>query len=141
MYTFKDFLKSFGKYEKNKKSGMHLLSVLLIAILFCLPMCAGGCQMQGEDPDIDSETIDTDGQPNDSLLSNASSDGKLITVGFSQLGAESDWRVANTESIKGSFTREQGFELMFDDAPCDDPFAYPANWFPFWKVFCVPAAF
>lgn len=104
------------KYEKNNIKGMHLLSVLLIAILFCLPMCAGGCQMQGEDPDIDNETIETDGQPNDSLLSNASSDGKLITVGFSQLGAESDWRVANTESIKESFTREQGFELMFDDA-------------------------
>ena len=41
---------------------------------------------------------------------------ELITVGFSQLGAESDWRVANTESIKNSLTRENGFELMFDDA-------------------------
>lgn len=40
----------------------------------------------------------------------------IITVGFSQLGAESDWRVANTESIKNSLTRENGFELMFDDA-------------------------
>ena len=40
----------------------------------------------------------------------------LITVGFSQLGAESDWRVANTDSIKSSLTRENGIELMFDDA-------------------------
>ena len=40
----------------------------------------------------------------------------LITVGFSQLGAESDWRVANTDSIKGSLTRENSIELMFDDA-------------------------
>ena len=40
----------------------------------------------------------------------------LITVGFSQLGAESDWRVANTESIKSILTRTNGFELMFDDA-------------------------
>ena len=40
----------------------------------------------------------------------------LINVGFSQLGAESDWRVANTESITGSLSRENGFELMFDDA-------------------------
>jgi len=44
------------------------------------------------------------------------SDTELITVGFSQLGAESDWRVANTESIKSSLTRANGFELMFDDA-------------------------
>ena len=41
---------------------------------------------------------------------------KYINVGFSQLGAESDWRVANTESIKENLTREAGFELMFDDA-------------------------
>ncbi|SEQ31777.1 simple sugar transport system substrate-binding protein [Lachnospiraceae bacterium NE2001] len=41
---------------------------------------------------------------------------KLITVGFSQLGAESDWRVANTASIQNSLTRQNGFDLMFDDA-------------------------
>ena len=39
-----------------------------------------------------------------------------ITVGFSQLGAESDWRVANTESMRGSLTRDVGFDLIFDDA-------------------------
>ena len=41
---------------------------------------------------------------------------ELITVGFSQLGAESDWRVANTESIKSSLSLENGYNLMFDDA-------------------------
>ena len=41
---------------------------------------------------------------------------ELIRVGFSQLGAESDWRVANTASIQNSLTRQNGFELMFDDA-------------------------
>ena len=41
---------------------------------------------------------------------------KYINVGFSQLGAEYDWRVANTESIRNSLSREAGFELMFDDA-------------------------
>lgn len=41
-------------------------------------------------------------------------DGK-ITVGFSQLGAESDWRVASTASIK-SACEEAGFELIFSDA-------------------------
>ncbi|MBO4863910.1 MAG: ABC transporter substrate-binding protein [Eubacterium sp.] len=40
----------------------------------------------------------------------------FITVGFSQLGAESDWRVANTESMRGSLTRQAGFDLIFDDA-------------------------
>lgn len=38
-----------------------------------------------------------------------------IIVGFSQLGAESDWRSANTKSMKETFTAENGFELIFDD--------------------------
>ena len=39
-----------------------------------------------------------------------------ITVGFSQVGAESDWRTANTESMKSTFSEESGYELIFDDA-------------------------
>lgn len=40
---------------------------------------------------------------------------KGIVVGFSQLGAESDWRSANTESMKSTFTSENGYELIFED--------------------------
>ena len=40
----------------------------------------------------------------------------LITVGFSQVGAESDWRVANTKSMRESLSEENGFELLFDNA-------------------------
>ena len=39
-----------------------------------------------------------------------------ITVGFSQVGAESDWRTANTESMKSTFSEENGYELIIDDA-------------------------
>ena len=39
-----------------------------------------------------------------------------ITVGFSQVGAESDWRTANTVSMKSTFSEENGYELIFDDA-------------------------
>ena len=41
-------------------------------------------------------------------------DGK-ITMGFSQVGAESGWRTANTNSIKEAATAA-GIELKFDDA-------------------------
>ena len=44
----------------------------------------------------------------------AAGDG-AITVGFSQVGAESEWRTANTESIK-SAAKEAGIELKFSDA-------------------------
>lgn len=40
----------------------------------------------------------------------------LIIIGLSQIGAESDWRVANSESMKGVFTEENGYRLLFDDA-------------------------
>lgn len=38
-----------------------------------------------------------------------------ITVGFSQLGAESDWRSENTESMRATFTEENGYQLIFED--------------------------
>lgn len=41
---------------------------------------------------------------------------ELIVVGMSQVGAESDWRVANSESMKAVFTEENGYRLLFDDA-------------------------
>jgi len=44
------------------------------------------------------------------------SEAKLIKVGFSQTGAESVWRVANTESLKNALNEENGFELIYDDA-------------------------
>lgn len=40
----------------------------------------------------------------------------LIEVGFSQLGAESDWRVANTASMMSAFSEENGYELLYDNA-------------------------
>jgi len=39
-----------------------------------------------------------------------------ITVGFSQVGAESDWRTANSQSMKDTFSKENGYDLIFDDA-------------------------
>jgi len=40
----------------------------------------------------------------------------LIVVGFSQVGAESEWRVANTESMKAALSEKNGYQLIFDDA-------------------------
>ena len=41
---------------------------------------------------------------------------QLTRVGFSQLGAESDWRVANTDSMIRAFSEENGYELLYDNA-------------------------
>ncbi len=41
---------------------------------------------------------------------------ELIVVGVSQIGAESEWRVASSESIKSVLTEENGYRLLFDVA-------------------------
>lgn len=47
-----------------------------------------------------------------------SSDGSLITVGFAQVGHESDWRTASTNSIQSALSEENGIDLQFVD--CDN---------------------
>src|SRR6266545_3988960 len=45
----------------------------------------------------------------------AQADKKKITLGFSQIGAESEWRTANTKSIKEA-AQAEGINLKFSDA-------------------------
>ncbi len=48
----------------------------------------------------------------------AQASGDLITVGFAQVGHESDWRTASTKSVQDAFTEANGFDLQFVD--CDN---------------------
>lgn len=77
----------------------------LIAALLMVTMVATmavGCGSKGGDS---SEDAGSDEGGSD-----------VITVGFAQVGAESDWRTANSESMKTTFTEENGYKLIFDDA-------------------------
>ena len=40
----------------------------------------------------------------------------VVVVGMSQVGSESMWRTANTNSIQNVFTQENGYFLLFDNA-------------------------
>lgn len=44
---------------------------------------------------------------------------KLIKVGFAQTGSESGWRAANTKSMKEAFSKQNGFDLLFNAADND----------------------
>ena len=48
--------------------------------------------------------------------SRSEKDDGIITVGFSQIGAESAWRVANTESIQSEAEKRPNIKLIFSDA-------------------------
>ena len=41
---------------------------------------------------------------------------EFIVVGFSQVGAESDWRNANTQSMRSALSERNGYRLIIDDA-------------------------
>jgi len=40
----------------------------------------------------------------------------LTVVGFSQVGSESDWRIANTQSMRRAFSEANGYKLIIKDA-------------------------
>lgn len=71
---------------------------IIISLLFCI--CLFSCR------DV------VDGSP---AISEEETGDDEIVIGFSQLGAESDWRSANTESMKEAFSNENGYKLIFED--------------------------
>lgn len=46
--------------------------------------------------------------------------GDVISVGFAQVGHESDWRAANTQNYQDTFSEANGYELSFVDADNDN---------------------
>lgn len=57
-----------------------------------------------------------------SVAASVSAEDGVITVGFAQVGHESDWRTASTKSAQDVFSADNGYDLQFVD--CDnDPAA------------------
>ena len=79
----------------------------VLAVLLCAAMTAALAVGCGGSKGSDSSDKSSD---------SSSSSDDVITVGFSQVGAESDWRTANSESMKSTFSEKNGYKLIFDDA-------------------------
>lgn len=90
-----------------------IISLLLTAAMAVGVLAGCGSATSGGDSSSDSAAAEDDAA-DDSGDSGDSSD--TLTIGFSQVGAESDWRTANTESMKSTFSTENGYTLIFDDA-------------------------
>lgn len=82
-----------------KKIGMAFLCI------FCAVFLLAGCTGE-EDPADFSQLYDEMPESSD----------EYILVGFSQVGSESDWRRASTESFRSTFTEENGYYLLYEDA-------------------------
>ena len=77
------------------------INLLLILMLLCSLMMISCGQAKDE--------------VNSAIIAESNEDDKIV-IGFSQVGAESDWRKANTESMKETFTEEKGYHLIISDA-------------------------
>lgn len=88
----------------KKKFLATALSVMMAATMLT------GCGSDAGNTD-DKATSGTSSEKQDDK-----SGDDVITVGFSQVGAESDWRTANSQSMKDTFSEANGYKLIFDDA-------------------------
>jgi galactofuranose transport system substrate-binding protein len=77
-------------------------SLVALLLMVALAACGGpAAEPAGSSPEAGADA--------------ASNEGGTITLGFSQVGAESGWRTANTKSIQDS-AAEAGIDLKFSDA-------------------------
>jgi len=100
-----------------KIGGTRMKKLYALALVLILGISLVGCGNGGSETTADTTPAATSAETTaPEAETDAPASTALITVGFSQVGAESDWRTANTESMKTTFTNENGYELIFDDA-------------------------
>lgn len=79
-----------------------LLLISMMILAFGIIGCTQGMNQNSELSQAEKEKQDNE-------------EDETILVGFSQLGAESDWRNANTISMKEVFTADSRYRLIFED--------------------------
>lgn len=85
--------------------------VVGIGVLLCLLLWFSSCGTRIDDAE---QPAGTDLLEEEKEL--VEEGDNYIVVGISQVGSESDWRIACTESLKSTFTQENGYYLIFEDA-------------------------
>lgn len=92
-----------------------ILSVLLaLAMVMALAACGGSSAPAATEAPAAAAPAATEAPAAEAP---AAEEGP-ITVGFAQVGHESDWRTANTADYQKVFSAENGYDLMFVD--CDN---------------------
>ncbi len=66
----------------------------------------------------DSTATDETAAEDDGDVEEEAATGDVITVGYAQVGHESDWRMANTQNYYDVFSAENGYDLQLID--CDN---------------------
>lgn len=91
--------------KTKRKFGARLVLFILMLLVLGLVACNSSDKADGKKDNSESDVESKDGK---------SGDEKLV-IGFSQVGAESEFRTANTKSIQEA-VKAAGHELKFSDA-------------------------
>ena len=92
-----------------------LFSLLLAsALALSLGACGGSTTSESTGSAATSEAATSEAATSEAAESTPAegeASGDLITVGFAQVGHESDWRTASTQSAQDVFSEENGYQL------------------------------
>ena len=95
-----------------------LSALLVLAMVLALAACGGAAAPAATQAPAATEAPAAEAPAAEAPAAEAPAEKELITVGFAQVGHESDWRTANTADYQAVFSKENGYELMFVD--CDN---------------------
>jgi len=102
------------------KKAAALVLVLMMAVAFAA--CSGTTPAPAEESEATSEApAEPVEEPSEDAEAPSEEGGDQIYVGFVQVGAESDWRMANTKSMQETFTEEKGYQFEMVDAQQQTP--------------------
>ena len=87
--------------HRRSKAYINRIMIILLAAVFILAVACG--RGLGFFTNIEETPYNTE-------------ETNRIVVGVSQLGSESRWRTANTESIQAALTKQNGYFLIFNNA-------------------------
>ncbi|WP_218031460.1 ABC transporter substrate-binding protein [Paenibacillus kobensis] len=94
---------------------MKMFGLLLASVMLMLTVACGNSSKDKESTDDKAPATATETKTETKTDDTAAASDKKIVLGFSQVGAESGWRTANTKSVQDS-AKEAGFDLKFSDA-------------------------
>ena len=99
-----------------------VVSILMCAALGATMLAGCGSSDTGTSDASTSDASTSDASTSDTATDDGAGDtatsGDLIKIGFAQVGHESDWRTASTNSCQTVFSEENGYDLQFVD--CDN---------------------
>ena len=99
-----------------------VVSILMCAALGATMLAGCGSSDTGTSDASTSDASTSDAATSDTATDDGAGDtaasGDLIKIGFAQVGHESDWRTASTNSCQTVFSEENGYDLQFVD--CDN---------------------